>query len=162
MQKEAPDFMKMPKYKIGQMPIEKIILAFQKLSDENLRTVYLKICGDDSLLKLQNNSDVLRRKICYVLQKQKYGGLSTRHYNIIYKLDKSPAMPAMKDKFMPKLGTILTRRWQGKDHHVQVREKGFEYHGKTYSSLSKLAKEITGHERSGPAFFGLRHEGGVA
>lgn len=65
----------------------------------------------------------------------------------------------MKDKFKPKSGTVLTRKWQGIEHHVYVRDNGFEYNGKTYSSLSKLAKIITGHERSGPVFFGFKKEG---
>jgi len=159
MQKEAPDLVKMPKYKIGQMLIEKVIPIVQKIESKDLRAVYLKICGEDSLLKLKNNSDVLRRKICYALQNQKHGGLSVRHYNLIYRLDKASEAPVMKDRFQPKPDTILTRRWQGKDHHVYVRKNGFEYEGETYPSLSKLAKVITGHERSGPVFFGLKSEG---
>ena len=34
-------------------------------------------------------------------------------------------------------------------------EDGFEYAGKTYSSLSKIAQAITGAHWSGPRFFGL-------
>ncbi len=163
MQKQATDLVTAPKYKIIQMPAERVIPLVQKLHGENLRAVYLKICGADALLKLKNNTDTLRRKICHAIQKQQHGGLSVRHYNIIYRLDKEAGGAlAVKDKFKPKAGTILTRRWQGKDHHVHVRENGFEYNGKTYSSLSKLAKAITGHERSGPVFFGLKKEGGAS
>jgi len=36
-----------------------------------------------------------------------------------------------------------------------VTEDGFEYAGKTYSSLSKIAQTITGAHWSGPRFFGL-------
>jgi hypothetical protein len=36
-----------------------------------------------------------------------------------------------------------------------VTEHGFEYAGKSYSSLSKIAQAITGAHWSGPRFFGL-------
>lgn len=162
MQKKAIDLTTAPKYKITAIPLEKIIPLVQKLQGKDLRDVYLKICGEDSLLKLKNNTDVLRRKICYALQKQKCGGLSVRHYNLLYRLDKSSEEVTPQDKFKPKPGTVLTRRWQSAEHHVYVRQKGFEYNGKNYASLSKIAKEITGHERSGPVFFGLKKEGGAA
>ena len=159
MRQKTIDLVTAPKYKIFQIPVDQIIPVVQKLQGENLRTVYSKICGADALLKLKNNTDTLRRKICYALQKHQHGGLSVRHYNILYRLDKESPFPAMKDKFKPKSGTVLTRKWKGIEHHVYVRDNGFEYNGKTYSSLSKLAKVITGHERSGPVFFGLKKEG---
>jgi hypothetical protein len=53
-------------------------------------------------------------------------------------------------------GTRLMREWQGKVHQVTVLVKGFEHQGKTYSSLSAIAREITGTAWSGPLFFGLK------
>ena len=53
-------------------------------------------------------------------------------------------------------GTRLMREWQGKVHQVTVLIKGFEHQGKTYSSLSAIAREITGTAWSGPLFFGLK------
>jgi hypothetical protein len=38
---------------------------------------------------------------------------------------------------------------------VAVTEDGFEYGGKTYRSLTKVARVITGAHWSGPRFFGL-------
>ncbi len=49
----------------------------------------------------------------------------------------------------------LVREWRGRTHTVVVTEKGFEYSGKTYLSLSKIAEIITGAHWSGPRFFGL-------
>src|SRR5262245_21042908 len=125
MQKKAIDLTTAPKYKITELPPEKTIPLVQKLQGKDLHDVYLKICAEDGLLKLKNNTDMLHRKICYALQKQKCGGLSIRHYNLIYRLDKAPEASAVKDKFQPKPGTILTRQWQGQDHHVHVRGSGF-------------------------------------
>ena len=50
------------------------------------------------------------------------------------------------------------REWRGRTHTVQVTEDGFEYDGKPYSSLSKIAHAITGAHWSGPRFFGLNRK----
>lgn len=58
---------------------------------------------------------------------------------------------------MPALlaGTRLVREWNGRMHIVDVGENGFVFDGKTYRSLSAIAKRITGAHWSGPRFFGL-------
>ena len=53
-------------------------------------------------------------------------------------------------------GTMLTREWSGQYHRVTVIERGFVWEGQTYSSLSEIAKAITGTKWNGPRFFGLR------
>lgn len=55
----------------------------------------------------------------------------------------------------PKAGTRLIREWQGVTHEVILLEKGVEYRGRTWSSLSAVARDITGARWSGPRFFGL-------
>lgn len=49
----------------------------------------------------------------------------------------------------------LVREWNGVSHVVDRVEGGFSYRGKTYRSLSAVAKDITGTKWSGPRFFGL-------
>lgn len=53
-------------------------------------------------------------------------------------------------------GTRLLREWQGSTHEVLVTADGFEHAGKTYQSLSAIARAITGTRWSGPAFFGVK------
>jgi hypothetical protein len=53
-------------------------------------------------------------------------------------------------------GTRLLRTWQGETHEVLALEKGFSYRGHTYTSLSLVARKITGARWSGPVFFGLK------
>ena len=53
-------------------------------------------------------------------------------------------------------GTRLVREWHGRTHHVDVIEDGFVYDGRTWPSLSAIARTITGARWSGPRFFGLR------
>jgi hypothetical protein len=51
---------------------------------------------------------------------------------------------------------MLVREHDGKRFAVIVVEDGFAWNGKTYSSLTKVAKAITGTNWNGPRFFGLR------
>lgn len=53
-------------------------------------------------------------------------------------------------------GTRLLREWHGATHEVLVLSHGLEYGGKTYRSLSAVARAITGTHWSGPIFFGIK------
>ena len=55
-------------------------------------------------------------------------------------------------------GMRLMREWNGRTQVVDVRENGLLWNGKSYSSLSAIAREITGARWSGPRFFGLRRQ----
>ena len=55
-----------------------------------------------------------------------------------------------------KTGTRLVRLHGGKKHVVLVKADGFEYEDRLYSSLSKIANEITGKNWNGWVFFGLK------
>jgi hypothetical protein len=54
-----------------------------------------------------------------------------------------------------KPGSILVREWDGGLHRVMALEQGFAWDGKTYHSLSQVARAITGGHWNGPRFFGL-------
>ncbi len=54
-----------------------------------------------------------------------------------------------------KPGSRLVREWHRRTHTVCVTDVGFEFQGKTYRSLTKIARDITGAQWSGPRFFGL-------
>lgn len=55
-----------------------------------------------------------------------------------------------------KPNTKLVRHWKGKQHSVLVKVNGFEYQDRIYTSLSKIANEITGSKWNGYLFFGLK------
>jgi Protein of unknown function (DUF2924)/Protein of unknown function (DUF3489) len=54
-----------------------------------------------------------------------------------------------------KPGSILVREWDGRLQRVTALEEGFAWEGKTYRSLSMVARAITGGHWNGPRFFGL-------
>ncbi|GHB04970.1 hypothetical protein GCM10009069_29390 [Algimonas arctica] len=57
-------------------------------------------------------------------------------------------------------GSRLVREWNGRSYTVSVIEEGFVYKDKVWSSLSAIAKDITGAHWSGPRFFGLNKASG--
>src|SRR5260370_41817175 len=59
-------------------------------------------------------------------------------------------------------GSRLVREWHGRTHTVCVTDDGFEFQGKTYRSLTKIARDITGAQWSGPRFFGLTNRSRTA
>lgn len=69
----------------------------------------------------------------------------------------SPARPSPRPvRRSIKPGTRLLRDWQGETHEVIAESTGqFLYRGKTYRSLSAIARTITGTRWSGPTFFGI-------
>jgi hypothetical protein len=55
-------------------------------------------------------------------------------------------------------GSVLTREWESQHHRVMVLDGGFAWQGRSYRSLSEIAKAITGTKWNGPRFFGLREK----
>ncbi len=62
---------------------------------------------------------------------------------------------AERDPRLPKKGVTLKRTFKGKEYHVLVQDATFVYDGKTYKSLSAVAKAITGIKWNGFKFFDL-------
>ena len=69
---------------------------------------------------------------------------------------KPAAAPRERDPRLPRPGGVLTRTFQGKEHRVQVLDAGFLYEGKTWRSLSAIAKAISGTAWNGYLFWGLQ------
>lgn len=99
----------------------------------------------------QISSPMMRRILANAYQLSELGGLTAR--------EERSLMAALKPKttktprYQP--GTKLLREWQGVAHEVTVLEAGYEWNGRTWRSLSAVAKAITGAHWSGPRFFGL-------
>ncbi len=53
-------------------------------------------------------------------------------------------------------GTRLLKEWGGATHEVVVGEDAVFWNGQHYRSLSAVARAMTGTNRNGPKFFGLR------
>ena len=53
-------------------------------------------------------------------------------------------------------GALLVRQWKGQLERVMILEEGFAWNGRTFGSLSQIAKAMTGTNWNGHRFFGLR------
>jgi hypothetical protein len=102
--------------------------------------------------------DILELGIAWRIQESKLGGLGAAVKRQIAELART--MEANSDLAKPreislKSGSKLLRTWEGVTHEVLVVEDGFLWAGRTWRSLSVIAREITGTRWSGPRFFGL-------
>jgi|GEM_PF-1383777 len=61
-----------------------------------------------------------------------------------------------RDPRLPKAGGILTRTFQNKEIKVEVLDAGFKYDGKTWRSLSAIARSVSGTSWNGYLFFNLQ------
>lgn len=103
--------------------------------------------------------DLLRRSIAQRLQEDAFGKLSQvaqrELARIIRTMERAPnGRIELPRRIKP--GSVLVRDWKGKTHRVSVLDQGFGYGGATYTSLSEIARQITGTRWNGPQFFGLR------
>ena len=69
--------------------------------------------------------------------------------------DVASPKPKERDVRLPAVGTVITKTYRGKSIEVKVLENGFEYQGKTYKSISRVAMDIVKRPISGYVFFGL-------
>jgi len=102
--------------------------------------------------------DLLIRTAAYRMQELAYGGVSKATQRKLDALTKELRLKgsiAVTPDLALRPGTRLAREGRGRTHTVVVMEDGFEYCGKTFPSLTKIAHAITGVHWSGPRFFGL-------
>lgn len=109
-------------------------------------------------LPKKTSTPFLARLLAYELQAKKLGGLRKRTRSTLSSI-LSTGMPEAPSKSAAN-GTRLVREWNGVRHVVDVTKQGAIYRGKTYRSLSAVAREITGARWSGPRFFGLQRKAG--
>ena len=106
--------------------------------------------------------DLLLRGIAYRRQELEHGGLgktTRRKLKTLAKMFRTTGRVGPNTGLALKPGARLVREWHGHTHTITVTEDGFEYAGTCYSSLTKIAKKITGAHWSGPRFFGLMRAG---
>ena len=104
----------------------------------------------------------LIRRIAYKLQEDAFGGLAApaREKLETLKTELNPLKDLGRghggsNHQLPLPGTVITKTYKGRPVEVKILQKGFEYDGKPYKSLSRIAREVTGVHQSGFVFFGL-------
>lgn len=106
---------------------------------------------------------LLLRLLAYRLQVQQSVGLAKSASRFLDQIaddltaGREPALPYPKDQRL-KSGSVLIREHDGVQHRIMVLDEGFAWNGKTFGSLSSVAKAITGTNWNGQRFFGLKEK----
>ena len=103
---------------------------------------------------------LLARLLAYRLQVQQHGDLPKPAVTYLDRIADDleqglePALP-YPDHHRLKPGVVLVREHGGEMHRVMVLGEGYAWKGKSFASLSAVAKAITGTTWNGQRFFGL-------
>ncbi len=95
---------------------------------------------------------LLARGLAYEMQVRPIGGLTPSERKALGALAQGRTNPSPGALMA---GTRLYRSWRGVTQEILVLEGGYSWRGKSYASLSEVARAITGTRWSGPRFFGL-------
>jgi len=142
----------------GDLEVARRLEALRDLSPDELRKEWRRLYRSQPP---RLSRDLLVRAIAYRMQELRYGGLSkatSRKLAALVRARVSDDDIGSADTQRIRAGARLVREWRGRTHTIQVTEDGFEYDGRPYSSLSKIAHAITGAHWSGPRFFGLNRK----
>jgi hypothetical protein len=151
------------------------IESLRHMSVGQLKHKYRETFGEETR---SNHKQFLFRRIAWRIQANAEGGLSERARRRAFEIandsdlrirapknflaqdvDHNRATEARvvpsQDPRLPMPGTLLVRRYHGKDVIVRVREDGFECDGRVHASLSAAVRVATGTRWNGFAFFGM-------
>ncbi len=138
--------------------ILKQITDLYELSIKDLKERYRDLFPDSNP---PSNKDFLIRRIAFKLQEDAFGPLSepARQQLNALKTELDPLKTlgqrrnqngeSKPSRRVPIPGTIITKMYKGQALQVRVLQKGFEYDGRPYRSLTSLARKISGVPQSG-------------
>lgn len=141
---------------VANQSVIRQINEIQRMSLNELRNKWVGLFGTDPA-KLSKQYMV--RRLAYRVQELTHGGLSqaTREKLACWAENRMQAEnKTVREKTSLQQGTRLLRDWHGERYEVIVQEDGFLFQGKTYRSLSAIARSITGRHCGGRRFFGLQ------
>ena len=130
------------------MSIEATVARLETQGLDELREEWRRRYGAPPRLR---SDMLLRHVLAWRIQAEVYGFLDEPTRKLL-RHERPPREPVVPP------GTIIARGWRGVRHRVEATAEGFLYDGKSWKSLSEVARAITGTRWNGPRFFGLREE----
>jgi hypothetical protein len=153
----------------------KEVAALRKMTVQQLKARYAEVFGDETRT---GNKAWLIKRIAWRLQANAEGGLSERARKRALELandsdvrttapkQRSPELNAVSvstivtdaikaDPRLPISGTVLVRQYKNRTLQVRVLQRGFEFEGEVFKTLSAVARAITGQHCNGYHFFRL-------
>ena len=132
---------------------------FEELDREALKAEWEKAFGSSPPLYL--SLALMRTVIAYERQCRTFGGLSPATRRALASAlavgagQTGRAGRAVAPPPVAAPGALLVREWNGRTYRVEVLAEGYRFDGRTWPSLTAIARRITGTNWSGPRFFGL-------
>ena len=148
---------------LGNIPSQ--IAQLQNMTVGELASTYQELYGEPTRTR---NKPYLQKRLAWRIQELAEGGLSPKAIKKVAELGDElperwrmrlaprPTITPTRDPRLPPVGAIIVKSHAGKKRQVKVLDRGFEYNGKPFRSLSAIAKAITGTNWNGFAFFGLK------
>ncbi len=137
--------------------IEDQLAGLATMSPARLRAEWRRLNPGQSLTEGLTSSQLVR-SIAWRLQEKMQGGLPAARLReldrLAAQLDRDGDLEIAADRSL-KPGSQLVRHRHSKAYTVTVLDQGFEFEGQHHSSLTQIARLITGAAWSGPRFFGL-------
>jgi len=152
------------------------IQRLRQMSVGDLRDEWFRLYGEPTRSR---NREFLYRRLAWRLQELLQGGLRDRAKLRLAELGDqeftrartptTPPQPAhdapspeeraerrpARDPRLPTPGTVISRKYKGRELRLVVHADGFELDGAMYASLSEAARAVTSQHWSGPLFWGL-------
>lgn len=154
-----------------KIDIDREAAALEGMSTGQLCERYAELFGEPVRTR---HKTYLIRKIAWRLQAMAEGDLSERarrraaelandaEVRVMPPKPPTPPSPVVRtdtpttaDPRLPRAGTALVRKYKGRLIRVLVLADGFEFEGERFSSLTAVAKAITGTHCNGFRFFKL-------
>ena len=161
--------------------VNKEVVRMKRMSTCDLRDHFESVCGEPPR---SHNRDWLVKKIAWRMQANEEGGLPERVRQralamaddadlrkrpprsfveqIEAACEETAAIEPGRDPRLPPSGDTLHKTYKGQSLTVNVRDNDFEFNGEIYSTLSAVAKAISGSHVNGFTFFKLNGNKEVA
>ena len=141
---------------VKELPVD--LARLPGMTAAELETVWRSHLGGSPSARLPKS--LVARLFAYRIQVQCSGDLSKQALGFLQRIaaeieaGNDPEVPYPADRRL-KPGSVLVREHDGVQHRVMVLDECYVWSGKTFASLSAVAKAITGTNWNGQRFFGL-------
>lgn len=129
------------------------------MPSDQLAQVWRRQLGKSAPLRLPKS--LLAKSLAYRLQAEQHGDISRETIRMLEMVAKEQTAgregdiaPVQENRI--KAGAVLVREHDGEMHRVMVLTEGYAWNSQTFTSLSAVAKAITGTNWNGHTFFGLK------
>ena len=147
--------------------VYRAIQQLPRLTVAALKIKYREAFGEETK---SAHKQFLVWRLAWHLQAETEGGLSERARRAVEIVDnpdlridaaqsataaRARSSHSERDPRLPLPGSVVRRSYQGREIAVRVLEQGFDYENEQYTSLSAVARQVTGTRWNGLLFFGL-------